>query len=147
MIITQKNQYAIRAVFELAKRRDDGPIKINEIAQAQKIPTRFLEIILNQLKHGGLLKSKRGFYGGYTLIRSPDEITVGDILRMMDESSESLYRMTGMIRDDQQFEGSGIFLSMWNKAHKAMIDVLDQTTIQNLLDESGITNTLKSPSR
>ena len=77
-----------------------------------------------------------------TLIRSPDEITVGEILRMMDESSESLYRMTGMIRDDQQFEGSGIFLSMWNKAHKAMIDVLDQTTIQNLLDESGITDTL-----
>jgi Rrf2 family protein len=79
MVFTQKNQYAIRAVFELAKRRDQGPIKINEIAQAQKIPTRFLEIILNQLKHGGLLESKRGFYGGYTLIRSPDAITVGEI--------------------------------------------------------------------
>jgi Rrf2 family protein len=139
MLFTQKNQYAIRAVFELAKRRDQGPIKINEIAQAQKIPTRFLEIILNQLKHGGLLESKRGFYGGYTLIRSPDEITVGVILRMMDESSESLYRITGMVRDDQRFESSGIFLSMWTKAHKAMIDVLDKTTIQNLLDQSSAT--------
>ena len=136
MIITQKNQYAIRAVFELAKRRDQGPIKINEIAQAQKIPTRFLEIILNQLKRGGLLESKRGFYGGYTLIRSPEEITVGEILRMVDQSSESLYRMTGMVRDEQRFEGSGIFLSMWTKAHKAMIDVLNNTTIQNLLDQS-----------
>ena len=136
MIITQKNQYAIRAVFELAKRRDQGPIKINEIAQAQKIPTRFLEIILNQLKRGGLLESKRGFYGGYTLIRSPEEITVGEILRMMDQSSESLYRMTGMVRDEQRFEGSGIFLSMWTKAHKAMLDVLNNTTIQNLLDQS-----------
>ncbi len=141
MLFTQKNQYAIRAVFELAKRRDQGPIKINEIAQAQKIPTRFLEIILNQLKHGGLLESKRGFYGGYTLIRSPDEITVGEILRMMDESSESLYRITGMVRDDQRFESSGIFLSMWTKAHKAMIDVLDHTTIQNLLDQSSATET------
>jgi Rrf2 family protein len=141
MLFTQKNQYAIRAVFELAKRRDQGPIKINEIAQAQKIPTRFLEIILNQLKHGGLLESKRGFYGGYTLIRSPDEITVGVILRMMDESSESLYRITGMVRDDQRFESSGIFLSMWTKAHKAMIDVLDNTTIQNLLDQSSATET------
>ncbi len=141
MLFTQKNQYAIRAVFELAKRRDQGPIKINEIAQAQKIPTRFLEIILNQLKHGGLLESKRGFYGGYTLIRSPDEITVGVILRMMDESSESLYRITGMVRDDQRFESSGIFLSMWTKAHKAMIDVLDNTTIQNLLDQSSVTET------
>jgi Rrf2 family protein len=141
MVFTQKNQYAIRAVFELAKRRDQGPIKINEIAQAQKIPTRFLEIILNQLKHGGLLESKRGFYGGYTLIRSPDEITVGVILRMMDKSSDSLYRITGMVRDDQQFEGSGIFLSMWTKAHRAMIDVLDNTTIQNLLDQSSATET------
>ncbi len=141
MIITQKNQYAIRALFELAKRRNQGPIKINEIAQAQKIPTRFLEIILNQLKHGGLLESKRGFYGGYTLIRSPDEITVGEILRIMDESSESLYRITGMVRDDQRFEGSGIFLSMWAEAHKAMIDVLDNTTIQNLLDQSSTTET------
>jgi Rrf2 family protein len=141
MVFTQKNQYAIRAVFELAKRRDQGPVKINEIAQAQKIPTRFLEIILNQLKHKGLLESKRGFYGGYTLIRSPDEITVGEILRMMDESSESLYRITGMVRDDQRFEGSGIFLSMWTKAHKAMIDVLDNTTIQNLLDQSSSTET------
>ncbi len=141
MVFTQKNQYAIRAVFELAKRRDQGPIKINEIAQAQKIPTRFLEIILNQMKHGGLLESKRGFYGGYTLIRSPDEITVGEILRMMDKSSESLYRITGMARDYQKFEGSGIFLSMWTKAHKAMIDVLDNTTIQNLLDQSSATET------
>jgi Rrf2 family protein len=141
MVFTQKNQYAIRAVFELAKRRDQGPIKINEIAQAQKIPTRFLEIILNQMKHGGLLESKRGFYGGYILIRSPDEITVGEILRMMDKSSDSLYRITGMVRDDQQFEGSGIFLSMWTKAHKAMIDVLDNTTIQNLLDQSSATET------
>ncbi len=141
MLFTQKNQYAIRAVFELAKRRDQGPIKINEIAQAQKIPTRFLEIILNQMKHGGLLESKRGFYGGYTLIRSPDEITVGEILRLMDKSSETLYRITGMVRDDQRFEGSGIFLSMWTKAHRAMIDVLDNTTIQNLLDQSSVTET------
>jgi Rrf2 family protein len=137
MIITQKNQYAIRAVFELAKRRDQGPIKINEIAQAQKIPTRFLEIILNQLKHGGLLESKRGFYGGYTLIRSPDEITVGEILRLMDKSSESLYRVTGISKDDHRFEEGGVFFSMWTKAHRAMIDVLDNTTIQNLLDQSG----------
>ncbi len=138
MIITQKNQYAIRAVFELAKRRNQGPVKINEIAQAQKIPTRFLEIILNQLKHGDLLESKRGFYGGYTLICSPDEITVGEILRLMDKSSESLYCITGITRDDDRIEATGVFLSMWTKAHKAMIDVLDNTTIQNLLDQSGV---------
>ncbi|MGD2272836.1 MAG: Rrf2 family transcriptional regulator [Desulfobacterales bacterium] len=138
MINTQKNQYAIRAVFELAKHRGQGPIKIHVIAQAQKIPTRFLEIILNQLKHGGLLESKRGFYGGYTLIRPPSEITVGEIVRLMDRSSESLYRMTGIVRDDNKYSGDGIFLSMWTKAHKAMIDVLDNTTIQNLLEQSSL---------
>jgi Rrf2 family protein len=138
MIITQKNQYAIRAIFELAKRRNQGPTKINEIAQAQKIPTRFLEIILNQLKHGGLLESKRGFYGGYSLIRSPDEITVGEILRLMDKSSESLYHITGITSNDSRFESNGVFLSMWTKAHKALVDVLDNTTIQNLLDQANL---------
>lgn len=60
----KKGQYALRAVYELAKRQGQGPTKISAIAEAQAIPHRFLEVILHQLKGSGLVASKRGFYGG-----------------------------------------------------------------------------------
>jgi Rrf2 family protein len=84
MLITKKNQYALRAIFELAKHNGKGPRKISDVAQAQAIPEKFLEVILNQLKGSGLVDSKRGFTGGYFLIRSPEKITVGDIMRFME---------------------------------------------------------------
>jgi Rrf2 family protein len=73
----------LRAVFELAKHRGNGPTKISDIADAQSIPLRFLEVILNQLKGSGLINAKRGFYGGYYLTRPPEHITVADIMSFM----------------------------------------------------------------
>ena len=67
LIPHKRGQYALRAIYELAKRMGEGPIKISDIASAQGIPRRFLEVILNQLKGSGIVKSKRGFYGGYAL--------------------------------------------------------------------------------
>lgn len=133
MLITQKTKYAIRAVFELAKRQDHGPTKIAEIAETQKIPVRFLEIILNQLKHCGLVTAKRGFHGGYTLHRSPDQITVAEIMQCV-ESKQSLQSVSCISRDDCDLKGDCAFLPMWDKAQRAMLDVFDRTTIQNLLD-------------
>ena len=134
MLITQKNRYAIRAVFELAKRQNQGHIKIAEIADAQKIPARFLEIILVQLKRSGLVASKRGYYGGYTLKKSPDRISVGDILRCM-EKDDSHYCVSCIAKDNCALKGDCAFMPMWDKAQKAMLDVFNQTTIQNLLDD------------
>ena len=70
MMLTQKCQYAMRAVFELAKREGRGPVKINEIAEAQAIPQRFLENILNQLRQGGVVESRRGKEGGWPARRA-----------------------------------------------------------------------------
>ena len=133
MIITQKNKYAIRAVFELARRVEQGPIKTAEIARAQKIPVRFLEVILSQLTRNGMVSSKRGYFGGYTLMQSPDAISVGDIIRMMD-SAESLHCVSCVAKNDCGFEGDCAFLPMWEKAQGAMLKVLDTTTIQHLID-------------
>jgi Rrf2 family protein len=84
MLITQKCQYALRAVFALARREGRGPTKIAEIAREQAIPVRFLEVILGQLKQGGFVDSRRGADGGYFIVRSPREIAVGDIVRFID---------------------------------------------------------------
>ncbi len=84
MLITQKkNQYAIQAIFELAKHMGKGPRKISEIAKAQKIPVRFLEVILGQLKGSGFVVSKRGFYGGFYFGLAPSTSYRVDVFRFM----------------------------------------------------------------
>lgn len=133
MLITQKTKYAIRAAFELARRREEGPTKIAEIAEAQKIPIRFLEVILNQMKHCGLVTAKRGFYGGYTLKRPADQITVVEIMQCI-ESKQSLHCVSCISKDDCDLKGDCAFLPMWDKAQRAMLAVFERTTIQNLLD-------------
>jgi len=135
MLITQKKyQYAIRAIFELAKHMGKGPRKISDIAKAQEIPVRFLEVILSQLKGSGFVESKRGFYGGYTLVRPPNEISVGDVLRFMSGQYERVDGMTDQSKDNFSLNVDVTFSSMVNRAREAVFDVYDQTTIQNLLD-------------
>jgi len=136
MVKTQKkNQYALRAIFELAKHQGEGPIKILAIAKAQGIPVRFLEVILSQLKGSGLVKSKRGFYGGYILNRHPEDITVGDIFRYMLRSLESAKCIACVSGNSCPFSGNCAFASMWHKVNEAIFKIYDETTIQNLLEE------------
>ena len=85
MLITQKKQYALRAIFELAKHQGEVPLKSAEIAQSQAIPQRFLEIILNRLKHAGIVVAKRGYTGGFHLKRPAAKITVNEIFKALDE--------------------------------------------------------------
>ena len=134
MLITKKNQYALRAIFELAKHDGKGPQKISEIAKAQAIPEKFLEVILNQLKGSGLVDSKRGFYGGYYLIRSPDKITVGDIMRFLEGDVDPSDCVALVPETNCPFKGDCAFYPMWNRIKDAIYNVYDETTIQGLLD-------------
>lgn len=137
MLITQKNQYAIRAVFELAKQRGQGPVKTAQIAAVQKIPLRFLEVILSHLQRSGMVLSKRGFSGGYTLALPPDQVSVGDVLRHMEKSDVALHCVSCHAPKHCEFEGDCAFISMWDKAHQAMLDVFNQTTMQDLINDTG----------
>jgi Rrf2 family protein len=134
LILQKKSQYAIRAILELAKHMGKGPRKISEIAKAQEIPVRFLEVILSQLKGSGFVESKRGFYGGYTLVQPPDEITVGDVFRFMSGPEETVDGSADQAEEKISLNIDVTFSSMMNRARKAVFDVYDQTTIQNLLD-------------
>jgi Rrf2 family protein len=134
MLITKKNQYALRAIVELAKHEGQGPRKISQIAEAQAIPGKFLEVILNQLKGSGLVDSKRGFYGGYYLIRSPDKITVGDIMRFLEGDVDPSECVALVSETNCPFKGDCAFFPMWNKVKDAIFNVYDETTIQDLID-------------
>lgn len=84
MKISKKCEYALGAILELAMRQGHSPLKTPEIAKAQGVSTRFLEVILNELKHGGFVESKRGNEGGYLLSKSAHKLTVGDIIQYIE---------------------------------------------------------------
>ena len=84
MRVSAKVDYAVRAAVELAAAREERAIKGEVIAEAQEIPLKFLENILGELKHSGLVASRRGAQGGYWLARAPDEITLAEIVRAVE---------------------------------------------------------------
>ena len=135
MLVTQKKQYALRAIFELAKYRWQTPVKSAQIAEAQAIPLRFLEVIMGQLKRAGIVDSKRGYFGGYTLIQSADQIYVGDIFRVLDSVDNAEACMACTSKGNCPFLGDCVFMGLWDRAQRAMDSVYDQTTIQALIDQ------------
>jgi Rrf2 family protein len=83
MRVSAKADYAVRAAAELAA-SEDGPIKGERLADAQDIPLQFLEHILLELKHAGIVRARRGARGGYWLAREPDDVTIADIIRAVE---------------------------------------------------------------
>ncbi len=136
MFITQKNQYALKAVVELAKHMGAGPIKISEIAKAQSIPMRFLEVILGQLKGSGFIESKRGYTGGYFLLKPPGEITVGHVIRFMQTGLPQGNGCHKCVTDDSEcpFDSDCAFGNMWERVNRAVFGIFDETTIKDLLE-------------
>lgn len=126
MRISQKSQYALRAMLELTLRSGQGPVKISEIAAAQSIPVRFLELILNELKQGGFVDSKRGTDGGYFLVRSAQELSVGEVLAFLE----------GPVDPPESRSDDPVALSMlWSRVRRGICEVLDTTTFRDLADE------------
>jgi Rrf2 family protein len=87
MRLSKKGEYAVRALIEIgfeANLRPNNLIQISTVAQRTNIPEKFLEQILLALRNGGVLKSKRGVEGGYSLAKAPDDITLGEVIRLLD---------------------------------------------------------------
>jgi Rrf2 family cysteine metabolism transcriptional repressor len=135
MQVTQKCQYALRAVFELAKRVGQGPVKIAEIADVQAIPPRFLEVILSQLKQAGFVESQRGRDGGYVLVRPAAELTVGDVMRFMQGPIGPVDCVLKQQDCKCPLYGGCVFLPMWQRAQRAMSAVYDTTTFDDLMSD------------
>jgi len=135
VLVSQKCQYALRAIFELARRGGEGPVKIAEIARAQAIPVRFLEVILSQLKRSGFVASQRGNEGGYQLIRAPGALTVGEVIRSVQGPIGPVACLTGDPTETCPLRGECVFLPMWQQVREAIKGVYDTTTFQDLVDQ------------
>ena len=129
MKISKKCQYALKAVFELSWRNQGEPIRTYEIAEAQRISPRFMEIILNELKHGGFVESKRGNEGGYMLARNARDLTVREIIEYI-EGPISFAQNS----DDTASIGNEAFTEFWQEVNNAIGEVCDNRTFADLVE-------------
>lgn len=138
MDVSSKCHYAIRAMYALAEEagRGGGPLKIAEIAERQRIPARFLEVILSQLKGGGFVRSRRGAEGGYALARGADQITVGEVMRYVDGPIAPMDHATTTPKSESATPEDCDFQAFWGRLRDAISDVVDRTTFDDLVREN-----------
>lgn len=130
MRVSAKADYAVRAVAELAA-AGHGPIKGERIADAQKIPLKFLENILAELKHGGVVQSQRGAEGGYWLARPASQITLAEIIRVVDGP---LANVRGVRPEAVEYVGSAKhLLDVWIAVRQSLRNVLERVTVADLI--------------
>src|SRR5262245_42830697 len=135
-MLSQKAKYALRALLMLGGQPPGAPLLIADIAAAQALPKKFLALILLELKHHGILHSKRGKHGGYVLARDPSEITFGKIVRILDGpiasvqcASQSAYRRCADCRD----EASCAIRKVFRRVRDATSAILDNHTLADAL--------------
>jgi Rrf2 family cysteine metabolism transcriptional repressor len=119
MNVSVKSEYALQAIFDLATQTQGEPVKIADIARRQKIPQKFLELILAGLKQGGFVESRRGAEGGYKLARPAEQITVGQVLRYVE--GKTSHRTA-----------QGPFGDLWKRVDDAVLAIVDHTTFADL---------------
>ena len=120
LAITSKSPYAVRALSELARRGSGQPVPIGEIARARDIPVQFLEGLFATLRRGGILQSQRGVKGGYRFARPPAEVTVLEVVELLEGDLGA------------EAESSG---KVWVAAVDAVRSVLGATTIEAVAED------------
>jgi Rrf2 family protein len=130
--VSARTQYACLAVLELAARYEGGePVRVRDIAQSHDIPSRFLVQILLQLKGAGLATSTRGAAGGYQLTRDPADITLAEVMQVVEGSGTSMIRTCL-----QETPQARALADAWTDAEQAQTAVLAATTFRDLLQRS-----------
>lgn len=128
--MSAKADYAIRALVELAVREGSGPVKGDSIAKAQVIPWKFCENILSELRGAGLVASRRGSDGGYWLARPAAEITLAEIVRLVDGP---LAAVRGVRPSEAEFPASSAALKeVWVAVRASLRQVLEQVTVADV---------------
>ena len=135
-MLSNKARYALQAMMLLAQHHDHGYVLISDLAQQGKMPKKFLESILLSLKNRGLLRSRKGKGGGYALSRPPSEVTVGEVVRLIDGplapipcvSVTAYGRCDGCV--DERMCGVRLVMK---EVRDAIADILDGTTFADVL--------------
>jgi Rrf2 family protein len=128
--VSAKAEYAVRAAIELAAAPDSRPVKKSAIVAAQKIPPKFLENILSELRNAGLVESQRGSDGGYWLARPAGEVSVADVIRAVEGPLADVH---GAPPEEAVYEGAAVELQrVWIATRVALREVLETTTLADI---------------
>lgn len=135
-MLSSRAKYATRALLDLTFRYDGAPVHLQDIAERQSIPQKFLEQILLSLKRMGFVQSRKGPGGGYTLAKSPSEITLGAVVRAIDGplAPISCVSKTGYMECGCPEPETCGLRQAWQQARDALAMVLDNTTFADLRD-------------
>jgi Rrf2 family protein len=134
MKISTKGRYALRMMLDLAEHQNCGYIALKDIAERQNISKKYLEQIVPAFNKSGILRTNRGFQGGYQLSRTPDQYTVGEILRL---TEGNLAPVACLAQDPIGCERSAecATLPIWQGLEKVINEYLDGITLQDILDQ------------
>jgi Rrf2 family protein len=137
MRLSTKSRYGLRALFDIAYNGDAQPSQIQDISRRQQISPRYLEQIFQNLKRAGILKSKRGPLGGYTLARQPGQITVLEIIQateqdalMVDCGGQS--KKSRRRKNECPFEGNCVTQTVWKDANDLLGELFGSLTLETL---------------
>ncbi len=133
MKISTKGRYALRMLLDLAIHSSDEYIALKDIAERQQISKKYLEQIVPLLNKSGLLKTNRGYQGGYMLLKEPKDYTVGEILRVTEGSLAPVACLEHDVNDCPRAD-SCMTLYVWEGLYKTVNDYLDSITLQDILD-------------
>ena len=133
MKISTKGRYALQLVLDIAQQPNHKPVILKDVSKRQSISLKYLEQIMPSLTSAGLIRSVRGPKGGYYLNKNPEQITVGMILRLTEGSLAPVDWVDPDIDAQEQLDA--ITILVWKKMYKAILDVVDHVTIQDLIDQ------------
>ena len=133
MKISYKSDYALKALLELAVNYNKGVVSINDLAQKGDIPDKFLEQVLLTLKKGGFVDSKRGVSGGYCLAKSPDKITLGEVIRFIEGPVEPITCVGKKSYEECKDFNTCVFKDIWDQVYTATSLVIDTVTFAELV--------------
>ncbi len=135
MKITYKGDYALKAVLDLALHYGQELVTVHDMAERIDAPIKFLEQVLLSLRNGGFIESRRGKVGGYLLSKSPDKITVGDVVRFIDGPIEPISCVKQGYSDCKDVYRC-VFRNIWQKVASATSDIVDNVTFEDLASQA-----------
>lgn len=137
MKLSSRGRYGVRAMLELALHHNEGPIPLRTVAEQQQISEHYLEQLIASLRKAGLVKSIRGAQGGYLLAKEPSEITVGDIVRVLEGPIAPVECVADCADGDGcQRTEECVTKTVWIKLRDKINEVLDETTLADMCEQA-----------
>ncbi|MFS8514593.1 MAG: Rrf2 family transcriptional regulator [Planifilum fulgidum] len=127
MKVSTKGRYGLTIMMDLATHYGEGPVSLKRIAERHQLSEHYLEQLIAPLRNAGLVKSVRGAYGGYKLSKAPEDITAGEVIRVLEGP---------IILVDVEEENDAARRKLWKRVRDAIAEVLDSTTLSDLIQES-----------